>query len=196
MRRSTNCSAKGDSASSIITSEVDIPVVGLLQSARASARSVRSAGMESADQVMELDMRRLFGNFVLVAVGLFFLYTAWSSGTAPRQFAELLGLNIVNADGLNEIRAQYGGFFLAAAGICAASLIGAIPRQIAYTVIAVTSGGCITGRLVSLVLNGGFDGYSPIMLGIYFIDSTVFISSIVALILDRSSGASSYRLPT
>jgi hypothetical protein len=105
-----------------------------------------------------------------------------------------IGVHIANADGLNEIRAQYGGFFLAAAGICATALIGAIPRQIAYVVIAVTSGGCIAGRLVSLVLNGGFAGYSPTMVALYFIDGTVFISSIAALILDRSAGVPSYQL--
>jgi len=38
-------------------------------------------------------MRRGFGAFVLIVVALFFLLTAWQSGTAPAHFAErALGL--------------------------------------------------------------------------------------------------------
>jgi len=46
---------------------------------------------------------------------LFFLLTTWSSATAPESVAAKLGLGIVNAGGINEVRAQYSGFFLAAA---------------------------------------------------------------------------------
>ena len=53
----------------------------------------------------------MFGTIVLVIATLFFLYTAWSSGIAPVEFAERFGLTVANAGGYNEIRAQYAGFF-------------------------------------------------------------------------------------
>jgi hypothetical protein len=74
-------------------------------------------------------MRHAFGTFVLVIVSVFFLFTTWSSGTAPGRFAEQLGLAIANAGGSNEIRAQYAGFFLAAATVCMASLTGRDSRH-------------------------------------------------------------------
>src|SRR5262249_36107106 len=39
----------------------------------------------------------MFGTIVLVISTLFFLFTAWRSGTSPAEFAEQLGLNIANA---------------------------------------------------------------------------------------------------
>jgi hypothetical protein len=130
-------------------------------------------------------MRRAFGTLVLVIVGLFFAYTAWSSGTAPTKFAAQLGLSILNADGFNEIRAQYAGFFLTCAAVCAASLGGVVSRQTAYIIVAVTSGGCIGGRLISLMLDGGIAGYSPTIVALYFIDGTVLAMSLTALAVDR-----------
>jgi hypothetical protein len=56
-------------------------------------------------------MRHSFGTFVLVLIGLFCLFTAWRSGFAPGEFAGGLGLTITSADGYNEVRAQYAGFF-------------------------------------------------------------------------------------
>ena len=41
----------------------------------------------------------MFGTIVLVIATLFFLYTAWSSGIAPVEFAERLGLTVANAGG-------------------------------------------------------------------------------------------------
>ena len=91
-------------------------------------------------------MRQAYGSFVLVIITMFFLFTAWSSGTAPAKFAERLGLTVANAGGQNEIRAQYAGFFLAAAVVCAASLAGAVSRLTAFSVPVVIFGGLIGGR--------------------------------------------------
>jgi hypothetical protein len=126
-----------------------------------------------------------FGTAVLVIATAFCLLTTWLSGTAPGRFAQQLGLTIANAGGYNEIRAQYAGFFLAAAALCAASLWGAVPRQSAYIVLAVIFGGLIVGRLVSLALDGGVAGYGPTILALYFIDSAGFALALTALALNR-----------
>jgi len=63
-----------------------------------------------AETHVSLQRSFMFGTIVLVIATLFFLYTAWSSGIAPVEFAERLGLAAANAGGYNEIRAQYAGF--------------------------------------------------------------------------------------
>jgi len=132
-------------------------------------------------------MRHTFGTFVLVIVTLFFLFTSWSSGTSPERFAERLGLTLTNAGGYNEIRAQYAGFFLAAAVFCGASLAGRVPREAAFSVLAVIFGGLIAGRLVSLGLNKGVEGYGPTILALYAIDAIGFAVSITAIVLNKNA---------
>ena len=87
------------------------------------------------------------GSVVLVTAAMFCLLTTLSSGARPEDFARRLGLKIADADGFNEIRAQYSGFFLAVAGVCTASLIGLISRPATFMVLGVVFGGLIAGRL-------------------------------------------------
>jgi hypothetical protein len=60
------------------------------------------------------------------------------------------GRRIGRAD---EIRAQYGGFFLAAALVNGLALLGMPPRQASFIVDAVVFGGLIT-RIASLAIQG------------------------------------------
>ncbi|MEI4861571.1 hypothetical protein Q8G41_28695, partial [Klebsiella pneumoniae] len=76
-------------------------------------------------------------------------------------FAAKLGLGIVNAGGLNEVRAQYAGFFFAVAVVCSASLLGLLARQTSFVIMAAVYGGLLAGRLVSLVINAGVAGFGP-----------------------------------
>jgi hypothetical protein len=131
-------------------------------------------------------MGRSFGTIVLVVAGLFSLFTAWSSGTAPAKFAEQLGLSISNFGGVNEVRAQYAGFFFAIALACAGSLAGLIPRQSSFLVLVLVFGGLLAGRLVSLALNGGTAGYSPSILALYAIDFVGLALCLSAMIADRT----------
>jgi hypothetical protein len=130
-------------------------------------------------------MGQLFGMAVLVVGGLFFLLTTWSSATAPGQFAAKLGLAIADAGGLNEIRAQYAGFFLAAALACGAALASWLPRQAAFLIMIVIFGGLIAGRLVSLTLDGGMAGYGPTIRALYAIDAIGLVLAIAALVMSR-----------
>ncbi len=118
----------------------------------------------------------------LALTALFFLYTAWSSATAPEAFASRLGLTLANAGGFNEIRSQYAGFFLAAAVLCVLALISAVPLATGLVMLAVIFGGLIVGRLISLVLNGGVSGFGPAIRALYVIDGVGFIAAASLLV--------------
>jgi hypothetical protein len=128
-------------------------------------------------------MSELFGTFVLTLCGLFFLLTTWRSAAAPATFAARLGLGVVNAGGVNEIRAQYAGFFFAAALVCGAALAGLLARQSALLVIAVIFGGLIGGRLASLAIDRGVAGYGATIRALLVIDAVGFALAIAALMV-------------
>ena len=128
-----------------------------------------------------------FGTLVLTIAVLFCLATTWSSGIAPGRFAERLGLALANPGGVNEIRAQYAGFFLAVAAMCAASLAGALARLTAFVLLAVVFGGLIAGRLVSLALDRGVAGYGPTIRALYAIDALGFALALAAIAAEQSS---------
>jgi hypothetical protein len=130
-------------------------------------------------------MPSIFGTTVLVINILFFLLTTWSSATAPESFAATLGLGIANNGGINEIRAQYSGFFLAAAAVCTASLFGRLSRRTSFVVLGATYGGLLAGRLVSFALNAGVAGYGPTILALYAIDTVGLALAIASLVLDH-----------
>jgi hypothetical protein len=132
-------------------------------------------------------MRAIASDVYLVAAVLFFLFTAWSSGVAPERFASQLGLGIANAGGTNEIRSQYAGFFLAAALVCAGALFGIVPKLSAFIVLATIFGGLIAGRLLSLALNAGIEGFGPAILALYAIDGAGFIVAVAMIIAGRQA---------
>ena len=131
----------------------------------------------------------MFGTIVLAIAALFFLLTAWRSGSAPAEFAARLGLNIATAGGYNEIRAQYAGFFLASALVCTASLVGVVPRQAAFMLLIVAFGGLFAGRVVSLVVDGGVAGYGSTIVGLHAIDAIGLTLAIAALVLEHRAAA-------
>jgi hypothetical protein len=131
-------------------------------------------------------MRQNFGTFVLVLWGFFGLLTALLAGLQPARFAQSLGLSIANSGGVNEIRAQYAGFFLACSFVCIAALAGAVPRSSTFILLVVVFGGLIFGRVLSLILNHGTSGYPPGILALYAIDSTGLLLSLTALKLNRA----------
>jgi uncharacterized membrane-anchored protein YitT (DUF2179 family) len=134
-------------------------------------------------------MPPIFGTAVLVINVLFCLLTVWTSATAPESFAAKLGLGIVNAGGVNEVRAQYSGFFLAVAAVSAASLGGWLSRQTSFVLMCAVFGGLLAGRLVSLVLNAGVGGYSTTILALYAIDTLGLASAAASLVLDHPARA-------
>lgn len=130
-------------------------------------------------------MATIFGTAVLGISALFALATSIDSFVAPRRFGGRLGFAIAGADGLNEVRAQYGGFFLAVAMAGLAGLLGVIPRQAALIVTGTVFGGLILGRLVSLALDGGARHYNPTIKALFFVDSTGLALSLAAFLTER-----------
>ena len=131
-------------------------------------------------------MRQSFGTFVLALASLFGILTACLAASEPGKFAARLGLAISNAGGVNEVRAQYAGFFLAVSLVCITTLFGGVSRQTAFVVLIVVFAGLIFGRLVSLVLNHGTSGYPPTILALYAIDTIGLLLSLMALKLNPS----------
>ena len=132
-------------------------------------------------------MRSNFVNIVLAIGVVFCLYTTWSSATAPEAFAEQLGLKILNAGGVNEIRSQYAGFFFFVALVCVASLIGMLPRATACIVLGTLFGGLFIGRLASLFANGSIQGYGRTILTLYAIDGVGVALAATAFMLDKAN---------
>ena len=126
----------------------------------------------------------LFPTIVLAFGVLFAGYTAWIGLSAPRGFASRLGLTTVGRDGLNEVRAQYGGFFLAVAVVGALALAGLLPRLAGLVLYAAVFGGLIFGRLASLGLDRGAGPHNPTIRALFVIDSVGFAASLAALALE------------
>lgn len=126
-------------------------------------------------------MAYAFGTLYLALVTVFFLLTAWSAARKPTHFAGSLGFAIANPGGLNEIRAQYAGFFLVAGLFSAASLAGLGSRHTAFTVLAIIFGGLILGRIAGFIANRGAGGFCPVIRALHVIDAAGFLAAAYAL---------------
>ncbi len=133
-------------------------------------------------------MKAFFGSAVLCSAGLFFVLTAASAFSAPRQFGQRLGFTITGPDGSNEVRAQYGGFFLALAVVNGLALMGKVPRGAGLLLTSAVFGGLIAGRITSLFLDGGLAGYGGAIRSLFVVDATGFAFAIAAFLRERSSG--------
>lgn len=118
---------------------------------------------------------------VLAVSGLIALAIALRALLMPGALGAGLGFGVGGADALNEIRGQYGGFFLAVGLACALAIFRVIPRQAALIVLAVTFGGILFGRLVSLGIDGGFSAYSPTIRALYVVDALGLAAALWAL---------------
>ena len=118
---------------------------------------------------------------VLAAQAAFFAFTSVAAFARPVAFAGALGLAPANAGGVNEVRAQYGGFFGAAALVDVAALGGHVSAHIALVTGAIIFGGLIVGRLAAFVLNGGWAGYPPAVRALLLVDSIGLATNIMAL---------------
>jgi len=131
-------------------------------------------------------MHALVGSSYLLCTAAFFFLTALVSAWRPERFAAQLGLSIANPGGLNEIRSQYAGFFLAAAVLCVFGVLSIVPKSTAVVVTAVIFGGLLAGRLLSLVINRGFRGFGSAIVCLYVIDALGFAGAIRLIAAGRS----------
>ncbi|MGL4314957.1 MAG: DUF4345 family protein [Sphingomonas sp.] len=126
-------------------------------------------------------MEMSFGVALLGVATLICLITTVTAFARPVEFANLLGLDIANAGGVNEIRSQYAGFFLMVGLVFAAAIGGWVPRAAAYFLASVIFGGLLIGRIVSVTLNRGVGGYPVVVRGLVAFDLMACILSVTAL---------------
>lgn len=121
-------------------------------------------------------------NSVLGLSGLLSILIAARALLAPAALSAALGYGVPGADALNEIRAQYGGFFLAIAIACGLGVFRVIPTQSALVVLIVTFGGILAGRLIDLAISGGFTSYGPTIRALFVVDAIGLAAAIWALL--------------
>src|SRR6266700_4154516 len=138
--------------------------------------------------MFEEPMKTFLASALLCGSALFFAMTSAGSFYAPKQFGQSLGFTITGADGTNEVRAEYGGFFLAMAVINVLALMGIVPRGAGLLLTSAVFGGLIAGRITSLILDGEFAGYGGTIRALFLVDGAGFTLSIIAYLRERSLG--------
>ena len=116
-------------------------------------------------------MTVIFPCAALVIFALFFLYTGIVSFLQPTGFARSLSLEAIGRSGSVEIRAQYGGFFFAAALSQASPLLGLISVSTALIVALVIFGGLIVGRIGGLFFRAEGQKITPMIRNLFWIDA-------------------------
>ncbi len=127
-------------------------------------------------------MRTTFPIFVLSVFGLLALTISLRGLLAPASLGASLGYELSGVDGLNEVRAQYGGFFFAVAAVCALGVLRTGLREAALVVLVVVFGGVFLGRMASLAIDGGFGGYGPVIQILFAVDLIGLLAAGSALI--------------
>ncbi len=127
----------------------------------------------------------LFPDAALVIFGLFFLFTGITSFRQPAGFARSLSLEAVGRSGRVEIRAQYGGFFFAAAISQFAPLLKLISAHTALVVALVIFGGLILGRVGGLFFGSDRPALTPTIRNLFWIDAAGTIIAIAGLLITQ-----------
>jgi hypothetical protein len=121
----------------------------------------------------------------LTLAAIFFLASGAYAISRPQRFAAALDLTTLRAGGLNEVRAQYGGFFVALGLTCACAALGIIEPRFGLGAAALTFGGVIAGRLLGLLIDRGFAGYSASIRTLFVVDAAGCALAVAALALSR-----------
>ena len=129
-------------------------------------------------------MTHPFSTVYLTVAALFFLGTGALALSQPQRFAASLDLATARAGGLNEVRAQYGGFFVMLGVACALATLGIVERRFGLGVAAFTFGGVIAGRLSGLVIDSGVAGYGPTVRSLFLVDAVGCALAVAALLLE------------
>lgn len=117
------------------------------------------------------------------ATGLIALAIAYGGLVNPTGLLEGMQLTASGPAGLNEIRGQYGGFFLLTALFACFGAVGYIRPTSVLAYLIVLYGGVFLGRAIHL-LSVGFDEfatYPPAMQAIHLVDLTGLLLSVAAI---------------
>ncbi len=114
-----------------------------------------------------------------IIVGLFVASRALLS---PEAMMNSLDISLNSMSAINEIRGQYGGFFLAFTIVLSLSLIGRLSVRLGLIVFLMTVGGVLIGRLFSLMLDGlAFSNYTPAIQVFFLIDAVMVGLALLAI---------------
>jgi hypothetical protein len=92
---------------------------------------------------------------VIVVIGVFFLGMGSYALAAPAALVRPFGITLGQSTSRSEVRAVYGGFGLAMAGVLAYAAVGAGSHRTGITLaVGVALAGMAFGRLVSAVIDG------------------------------------------
>ncbi|MEO1293805.1 MAG: DUF4345 family protein [Pseudomonadota bacterium] len=125
----------------------------------------------------------LFQRAVLGLSAVLALWIGAQGLFAPDAFMAALGLSIDNPGGRNEVRAQYGSYFVLLALLWIGGAVGRIRTSTALMVLAVLYVGVLSGRLMSLGLDGFavFGTYPDVIQRVHGIDAVGAAITLLAL---------------
>ena len=125
----------------------------------------------------------MFAKIVLAIGALMAVFIGYTAISNPAGILTDYGIIVSDANGRNEIRGQYGGFFIVLAGVMLASLLGKLPQKFGLGVFLMTISGVLLGRIFSLVLEGPavFMAYSSGIKALFAIDLALTVLTLLAL---------------
>ncbi len=130
-----------------------------------------------------------FRQFVLLVSAALAGYISYNALNSPGDVLAEFDILALTADARNEIRAQYGGFFLVVALTLLASLFNLLKARTGLFIILITAGGVLTGRLLSLYFEGieVWDSYSQTVQAFFLIDGLLVLFALIGLLGSRRS---------
>ena len=119
-------------------------------------------------------------------LGLSALIAAWIAYRglfSPNDLMASLHITIDDSSGRNEIRGQYGGFFVVVCILLVCGAVGWLRTSAALILLAALYGGVLLGRISSLVFDGvgEFVDYSQILKLAHGMDATGLVLTLIAL---------------
>jgi Domain of unknown function (DUF4345) len=125
-----------------------------------------------------------FSMIYLAVTAIFFAGSGVYALSKPLSFAAALDLSTLRAGGVNEVRAQYGGFFLVLGVTCALAMLGIVDRRFGLGAAAITLGGVAGGRWLGLIVDRGVVGYGAGIRSLFLVDSAGCALAVAALMFD------------
>ncbi|MEO1330001.1 MAG: DUF4345 domain-containing protein [Pseudomonadota bacterium] len=103
--------------------------------------------------------------------------------TEPQQFLAAMEIEVGTPGARNEIRGQYGGYFIALGLLWLAGAAGLIRTSTALVSLLVLYGGVLSGRAASLAIDGAeaFAAYPGILQRAHALDAVGFLLTSAAL---------------
>ncbi len=96
----------------------------------------------------------------------------------PENILAYFGIATLTRDGRNEVRAVYGGFGLAIAGLLCAARFSEAIRSGAVLAVAVALLGMAAGRLISALLDGMPGRYPRLFLGVELAGAAMLLGAL------------------